>query len=155
MKLRGLSVAFTLELELHLIQAFYFLVLPDVTVHLLPLPDKSHSLAPSSDYFFLAFSMHFLASVPLLYTIPCAWKIFILVKSLLILMGSVHVPLTANCYYSTDHMEAVSFCLPVEWAEPMSYLSLRCSGPCMELVQKVNSGNIGTGSKHKKCWVDE
>lgn len=148
MKLRGLSVAFTLELELHLIQAFYFLVLPDVTVHLLPLPDKSHSLAPSSD-FFLAFSMHFLASVPLLYTIPCAWKIFILIKSLLILWAQCMCPLlliaiialiTLRLFPSVSLSELTG---PLEQAEPMSYLSLRCSGPCMEL---------GIESKLKKYW---
>lgn len=129
-KVRGLCIAYTLELELQLIQAFYFLVLPDVTAHLLPLPDKSHSLAPSSDFFLLAFSMHFLASMPLLYIIPCAWKIFILIKSLLILMAAVHVPLNANCYYSTDHIRlfpSVSLSElrgPLKQAEPVSHLSL-------------------------------
>lgn len=47
----------------------------------------------------------------LLYALPCARKIFIPVKSLLILLGPAHVSVTTDPHDSTDHVKVVSFFL--------------------------------------------
>lgn len=49
----------------------------------------------------------------LLYALPCAWKVFIPVKSLLILLGPARVSVTAAPCGSADHIEVVSFYLPL------------------------------------------
>lgn len=92
-------------------EPFYLSVLPDIPVRLLPLltnlPPQPFEVTSSS---LCSWTSGFCA---LLYALPRARKIFIPVKSLLILLGPAHVSVTTDPHDSTDHVKVASFFLPL------------------------------------------
>lgn len=92
-------------------EPFCLSVLPDIPVRLLPLlTDLPHQSFEMTSSCLCSWTFRLRA---LLYALPCAWKIFIPVESLLILLGPARVSVTAAPCGSADHIEVVSFYLPL------------------------------------------